>query len=195
LATEQLRAQRERMQKTCPSVFTLVPSRDFVLLDTWLESVTQTEELELTLYCEHDSGWHATSHSLYRFRPDQEWFDSLKEYWNEFVSITKYVGPLAKTVGKATGVVWAEIGGLGAEKLPEIPRSPTGTMSGALGRNPQPEFIDLETRHLLEKLIGHLDSKRQQTDPKYGGLHPYLIDDGRLLWLCAEHLKSYQRRL
>ena len=41
IATQQLRAQRERMEKTCPSVFTLVPARDFQLLDTWFESFTQ----------------------------------------------------------------------------------------------------------------------------------------------------------
>src|SRR5262249_44259595 len=81
LFTEDRRAERERTEKTCPSVFTLVPSRGFKLLDTWIESATQEEELELVLYCEDDSGWHATRHSLYRFRPDQAWLDSLKESW------------------------------------------------------------------------------------------------------------------
>lgn len=37
-------AMREQMEKTCPSVFTLVPSRDFKLLETWMESVTRAEE-------------------------------------------------------------------------------------------------------------------------------------------------------
>ena len=45
LATGQLRAQREIMRRTCPSVFTLVPVRNFKLLDTWFESFTQAEEL------------------------------------------------------------------------------------------------------------------------------------------------------
>ena len=111
LFTEQLRSQRERMEKTCPSVFTLVPTRDFKQLETWAESVTQKDELELALYCEHESGWHPTSHSLYRFRPEQEWFDQMKEHWNGFASVTKHVGPLAKTVRKAMGVTWPEIPG------------------------------------------------------------------------------------
>jgi len=194
LATEQLRAQRERMEKTCPSIFTLVPSRQFKQLDTWFESVTQAEELELALYCEHDSGWHATAHSLYLFRPVQEWFDSMKKYWNRFASVTKYVGPLAKTVGRASGVIWTEIAGLGTEKLPEVLRSAAGAISSSLGRHSRPELIDFETRHLLEMLIGDLDAEQRRTGPKNGGLHPYIIDDGRLLWLCPEHLKSYQRR-
>jgi internalin A len=193
-ATEQLRAEREKMEKTCPSIFTLVPSRELKLLDTWFESVTQAEELELVLYCEHDSGWHATSHSVYLFRPDEEWFDSLKRHWNRFVSVTKYVGPLAKAVGKAALVPWVEGAGLGIEKLPNPSRSETGTFSKALGKKMQPEFVETETRFLLEKLIDDLDSKRSPTEPKKGGLHPYLIDDGRLLWLCPEHLRMNRRR-
>lgn len=192
--TVQLQALGEILLKTCPSLFTLVPARAFRQLDTWFESITQAEELVLTLYCEHDSGWHSISHSLYLFRPDQEWFDFVKKSWNQFARVTKYVGPLTKAFGKGSKVIWAEAGGLAIEKLPEIPRSAAGTISSALGRHAQPDFIDLETRHLLERLIAHLDSKRPPTEPKNGGLHPYPIDDGRLLWLCPEHLKSYRRR-
>jgi internalin A len=196
LATEQLRAQREQMEKTCPSVFTLVPARDFKLLDTWYESLTQAEELELTLYCEHDSGWHPTAHSLYRFRPVQEWFDCMKKHWNQFISVTKYVAPLAKTVGKAAGATWpaVEIGATVAEKLPDLQRSAAGKLSDMLGRKARPEFIDIETRSELEHLIDDLDAGQRPNGPKNGGLYPYLIDDGRLLWLCIEHLKSYQKR-
>jgi hypothetical protein len=185
--TEQLRAQREQMEKTCPSVFTLVPSRDFKQIDTWLESVTKGEELELALYCEHESGWHETPHSLYRFRPEQKWVDKLKERWNGFVGVTKHVGPLAKTVGSAIGVPWADLA------VP-VARTDFGKLSSALGERDRPDLIEIETRFLLQDLIEHLDSKRGATEPKNGGLHPYLVDDGRLLWLCPEHLKSYKVR-
>jgi hypothetical protein len=192
--TEQLRSQRERIEKTCPSVFTLVPSRDFKLLDTWIESVTKEEELELALYCEHESGWHATEHSLYRFRADQQWLGSLKEHWRQLAGITKQVGPLAKAIGKAATVPWLEAAGLGIEKLPE-PLSPaTSRLSTALGDQSEPELVGLETRHLLERLIEHLDSQRPVTKPANGGLYPYLVDDGRLLWLCPDHQKVYRGR-
>jgi hypothetical protein len=180
------------MEKTCPSVFTLVPARDFMQLDTWVESITHGEELELALYCEHESGWHATSHSLYRFRPDQEWFDKLKKHWNTFVGVTKHVGPLAKAIGKAAQLHWAEAVGLGIERLPSNPFPPTGKLASALGTRDQQGLIDLESRYLLERLLGHLDAKRPALEPKNGGLHPYLVDDGRLLWLCADHLKLYR---
>ena len=192
--TEQLRAQRERMEKTCPSVFTLVPSQEFKQLDTWIEVATQEDELELALYCEHDSGWHPTEHSLYRFRPDRAWFDSLKKSWNALVAITKEVGPLAKAIGKASGGVWLEAAGLGIEKLPESPSLVAGIFSEALGANEEPELIDIETRYLLKGLIDFLDSQRVPTEPKNGGLHPYLIEDGRLLWLCPDHLRQYRIR-
>lgn len=195
IATEQLRAQNEQMEKTCPSIFTLVPSRDFTQLETWFESMTKDDELELVLYCEDDSGWHATAHSVYRFKPGKEWFDSVKKYWNRFVSVTRYVGPLAKTIGKASKIVWAEAAGLGIEKLPEAPRSPAGALSSMLGKKEQPEFIDIETRYLLERLINYLDSPRKITgEPTNGGLHRHLIEDRRLLWLCPDHLKLYKGR-
>ncbi len=119
-----LQALREQAEKTCPSVFTLVPTREFRTLETWWESITQEEELELVLYREHDSGWHVTSHSEYRFRPDLKWYDSLKAHWNEFLQVTKRVVPLAKTVGKAASIAWpkVEIASNVLESLPEIPR-------------------------------------------------------------------------
>src|SRR5580658_2188734 len=96
------------MEKTCPSVFTLVPARDFRQLDTWVETVTESEELELALYCEHESGWHATAHSLYRFRPDQDWLVQLKGCWKALVKITTRVGPLTKAIGWAAQLHWVE---------------------------------------------------------------------------------------
>ena len=56
--TAQLQAVSKQSEKTCPSVFTLVPAQGFKLLDTWIESFTQDDELELVLYCEDESGWH-----------------------------------------------------------------------------------------------------------------------------------------
>ena len=194
--TEQLRAQNEQMEKTCPSVFTLVPTRDFKMLDTLLESVTQSEELELALYCEYDVGWHPTAHSLYRFRLDQKWFDSVKKNWNSFLKVTKRVGSLAKTVGKASGVTWpvVETADMVLEKMPEASRATAGKFSEMLGDKTQPGFIDLETRHLLQQLIENLDKDRPATEARNGGLYRYIIDDGRLLWLCPEHLNTYKTR-
>jgi internalin A len=192
--TAERHAKNQQMDKKCPSVFTLVPSRDFKQLDTLFESNVKEEELELALYCEHDSGWHPTPYSLYRFKPDKEWFDLLKRNWNRLVTVTKYVGPLAKAAGKASKLVALEAGGLAMEKLPEVSRSIAGILSGVLREKDWPESIDIEVRYLLERLIEHLDSKRSPTEPHNGGLQPYIIDDGRLLWLCPDHKKLYQAR-
>jgi len=190
--TEHLRvmnqAMNQQMENTCPSVFTLLPAREFKQLDTWLESVTQKEELELVLYCQHDPGWHDTAHSVYRFRTDQEWFSVVKKGWNRFVGVTKYVGPLVKSAGKL-----GKVGGMVLEKLPEV-FSEDGGISERLGQTGKKELVDIETRHLLKELIHHVDAQRGNMQPKNGGLHPYIIDDGRLLWLCPEHLKQYQTR-
>ena len=194
LFTAQLTAQREQMEKTCPSVFTLTPVRTFKQLATWLESVTKDEELELALYCEQDSDWHTTAESVYRFTPDQQWFDKLKKQWNQLAGITKHVGPLAKAFGKVTVSPWVEAAGLGMEKLPGASRSAVGEVLRGLQDRPLPNLIDIETRHLLEDLIDYLDSSRSTIDRKKGGLYPYLIEDGRLLWLCSEHLKEYKKR-
>jgi internalin A len=187
-------AEREKMEKTCPSVFTLVPARQFKMLETWMARATREEELELALYCEHDSGWHETAHSLYRFSPDQEWFDELKKGWNGFVGVTKHVATLAKVTGKLSKMAPVEAAGLAAEKLPEAGRSPAGALVRAMGARTEIKAVELETRHLLEKLIAHLDSKRGVAEKKNGGLHKQLIDDGRVLWLCPEHWDLYKGR-
>lgn len=174
-------------------MFTLSPTREFKQLDTWLESVTQKEELELVLYCQHDPGWHDTAHSVYRFRTDQEWFSVVKKGWNRFVGVTKYVGPLVKSAGKLGKIPPLEAGGMALEKLPEA-FSADGGISERLGQTGKKELVDIETRYLLKELIHHVDAQRGPTQPKNGGLHPYIIDDGRLLWLCPEHLKQYQTR-
>jgi hypothetical protein len=187
-------AMREQIEKTCPSVFTLVPSRGFALLETWMESTTQEEEMELALYCEHDSGWHETQHSLYRFPLDQEWFDKLKKGWNGLVGVTKQVAALAKATGKVSKLLPLEGAGLAVEKLPEAERSPAGALVRAMGERTEISIVELETRDLLQQLIAHLDSKRTVTEQKNGGLHKQLIDDGRVLWLCPEHWKIYKGR-
>jgi len=92
--TAVIRAQNEAREKNCPSIFTLNPSRDFNLLK-------EDEQLELILYCEQDAGWHPTSHSVYRFPLESKRLDWVKEKWNQFERITKYVAPLVKVAGKA----------------------------------------------------------------------------------------------
>ena len=191
--TEERRGRNEQMEKTCPSVFTLILSRGFRQLETWMESRTKAEQLELTLYCEHDSGWHASAPSVYRFTPDQEWFDKLKGSWNRLAGITKYVGPLSKAFGKVTMSPHMEAAGLGIEKFLEAPRSPAFALSRELGEREKPDLVDIETRALLEALINHLDQPGPPNQKK-GALHRYEIEDGRLLWLCAEHLKEHKQR-
>ena len=85
-----------------------------------------------------------------------------------------------------------EAAGLGIEKLPEASRFPI-TLSRELGEKEKPDLVDIETRALLEALIDHLDQTRPPNQKK-GALHPYQIEDGRLLWLCAEHLKEHKKR-
>jgi len=63
--TSLLRAMNEQMEKVCPSVFTLTPSQGFRQLPTFWETFTGADELDLCLYCEHDSGWHQTPHGVY----------------------------------------------------------------------------------------------------------------------------------
>lgn len=193
LFTEHLRALNEQMENTCPSVFTLLPSREFTQLDTWIESMTKQAELELRLYCEHDSGWHETAHSVYRFRNDQEWFLLVKNGWSRFAAVTKYVGPLVKTAGKLSKVLPLEASGMALEKLPEAFSMGTDTFR-VLEQTGEKKLVDIETRYLMKELIEHLDQQRADTKPKNGGLHPWLIDDGRLLWLCPDHLKQYRTR-
>jgi hypothetical protein len=190
----QLQALREQSEKTCPSVFTLVPASHFKLLDTWIESFTQDDELELVLYCEHESGWHPTEHGLYRFRADKVWFDAIKKNWNSLLSVTRRVAPFARLSGLAQAVPWLNTAMSAMEKLPDADQSRSGKLAAALGKQTDPEVIDIESRHLMESLISELDASRGITERKNGGLLPWLTDDGRRLWLCPQHTRMYKSR-
>lgn len=188
----------EELIKTCPSMFTLAPPAGFKLLDTYLEHATLEEELELTLYCEWEKRWHATQHSVYRFRPDQEWFASLKEKWGVFVRVTKRVAPL---VGIAGGLLGASGVGAAAKELAEkaekmsteAEKDLSAALAKDLGLREDAGIVDMGTRYLLERMIKHLDKTRGETYPEFGGLRPYHVkEDGRLLWLCAEHRAQYE---
>ena len=175
------------------------PAKGFKLLETWIESaINHDSELELALYCEHESGWHPTSHSLYRFTPDQDWFESLKKNWNYFAGATKKAGSLAKTVGKAAGFAWketAETASLIADAPPEAPVDLTRRLSAALGSKGTPNPVDIEARDLLKSLIDELDKRRTITETQNGGLFHYIVDDGRHLWLCPDHIRTYKTRV
>src|ERR1035438_173643 len=53
----------------------------------------------------------------------------------------------------------------------EFLQSGAGELSGGLGPRKQAEVISLKARHLLARLIKHLDSARGATQPEFGGLH------------------------
>jgi internalin A len=191
--------QNEELVKTCPSIFTLAPAKGFKLLDTYPDYATQQEELELTLYCEWEKEWHATQHSVYRFRPEQEWFGSLKEKWGEFVRVTKRVSPLVSLGGSlvgapAVGVAMKALADRAEKMSAEGEKDRGSALAKDLGLRERSGVIDLEARHLLARLIASLDKMRGETQPEFGGLHAYhLKEDGRLLWLCARHWEQYER--
>jgi Leucine-rich repeat (LRR) protein len=191
--TTLIRAMNEQIEKTCPSVFTLAPSLGFKQLPTFWETFTGAEELDLCLYCEDDSGWHTTPHSIYRFLPDKEWIDKLKAHWRPFIAISLHVAPLARAVGWAADVVAFHALGEAAEGLHGPSHPPLSPIAAELGRQESPKLIDIRTREVLKELIDHLDSKRPPGN-HYGGLHRHIVEDGRLLWLCPDHLEAYQTK-
>jgi internalin A len=194
--TMMLRGLNEQMKKRCPTVFTLGRPAQFKQLATLLESLTRNEELELCLYCEHDSGWHPTSQSLYRFRPNQEWVEKLKERGAPLAAVMLRVIPLVKDAGWAAELLM-QAGSESVKSLSALPHSPLAPLAGELSKEERPEPVDIETIQVLRDLIEHLDSERRKNAPVapcYGGLTPHIVEDGRLLWLCPDHLKAYEAR-
>ena len=170
--------------KKCPWLFTLAPSKGFKLLDTMMESLSKDVELDLTLYCQFESGPHTTKNSIYRFRPDGAAFDGLKKDWNVVAQWSKRLGPV---LGLVSGTL---------KNLPEFEVDPLRRLvgqAGGLERGRDPEMIDLEMRGTLEDLLGYLD---KTSTHRNGGLHPYQRrDTGEYVWLCPEHRKQYEKEL
>jgi hypothetical protein len=145
----------------------------------------------LRLYCEHDSGWHTTQRGNYRFRPDQEWACRLRDKWNSLVAISKRVVPLAKMAGgDSIATPIEKIGGVVGERLPGRAPVLAGLASG-LGRIEEPQLADPGTRKLLRELIDLLDTGRKVNE-RNGGQDRCIVEDGRLLWHCPDHLRPYQ---
>ena len=191
--------QNDELVKTCPSVFTLVPAKGFTLIDSYRESSTQGEELDLTLFCEWEKEWRPTQYSVYRFRPEQEWYSSLKKNWEKFARVTKRVSPLTSLASgligvPAIGIAIKELSDTAEKLAAKAENEPKGTLSKELGFRERPDEIDLEARHLMARLIDSLDKKQGETQPPFGGLYPYHVkEDGRLLWLCSDHRREYEK--
>ena len=182
--TQLSRTQNDLLEKTCPSVFTLQPSKGFTQLETWIEAATQEDQLDLWLHCEHDSGWHAPQYALYRFAPQQKWFEGVKKNWSVFASVTKKVAPLVPGLA-------------GTEFIVDIVKvdapSPHRKLTRELGERETASLIDLDARHLLEQIIKFEDAKDTLRQP-FGGLHRCKVEDGRVLWLCGDHYNKYRER-
>jgi internalin A len=192
------RIENDRIDKPCPTVFTLVRSPDFKQLPTFWDSFTKNEELELCLYCEEDSGWHPTAGSLYRFRPNKAWVEKLKKHWTPLIAVTLRLGPLAKAAGWAAEIVLLHAAGEAVDSLHGERHSPLAPLAGELGDQANPHWVDPPTLHVLKDLLEHLDSERRKEDhtaPPCGGLRPHIVEDGRLLWLCPDHRKAYETRM
>jgi hypothetical protein len=187
--TTLLRAMNEQIEKTCPSVFMLLPSLGFKQLPTFWESFTGAEELDLCLYCEHDS----TPHSIYRFLPNKVWIDKLKTHWRPLIAVSLHVAPLARAVGWAADVVAFHAFGEAAEGFHGSNHPALSPLVADLGQRNAPQPVDIQTREVLRELINHQDMNRP-LGTHFGGLHRHIVEDGRLLWLCPYHLEAYRSR-
>jgi hypothetical protein len=105
----------------------------------------------------------------------------------------RIVAPFLKAGGKLTGMVKLEALGLAAEKLPDI-RADQRKLRGELGEAYSPSRVDIELRRVLQELITALDAGRTP-GKQIGGLHKWLNDDGRVLWLCPQHYRALQSRM
>jgi hypothetical protein len=143
------------------------------------------------LYCEHDGGWHLTQHSVYRFIPEKAWITNLKKHWKPLIVISLRVAPLAKAIGWAAEMASLHAFGESLEVLDGEKGPSLSPLADELGRRQEARPIEIETREFLEELIKHLDSERQ-SGSRFGGLHRHLVEDGRLLWLCPEHVRLYR---
>ncbi len=103
------------------------------------------------------------------------------------------LAPYLKAGGKISGYDWLEKFGVAAENLPPIPADHR-KLQEEIGPKYSPARVDIELRNVLTELITKLDADRSPKQ-KIGGLHKWLNDDGRVLWLCPTHYKPLQSRL
>ncbi|HEY6345518.1 MAG TPA: hypothetical protein VIY49_28810 [Bryobacteraceae bacterium] len=119
--------------------------------------------------------------------------EKLNKHRTPLAAVTRSLGPLAKAAGWAAELVVA-----GVEALDSLGKhSPLVPLAGGLSEKETPQLVDIGTLHVLKDLVEHLDSERREEDPAappFGGLHPHIVEDGRLLWLCPDHLRAYETK-
>jgi hypothetical protein len=191
--TALIKALNEQMEKTCPSVFTLGPSSGFKQLPTYWETFTSEDELDLSLYCEYDPGWHLASDSVYRFSPDRIWTEKLKRHWGLLAAITLHVAPLVKGASVLADAIGFDALGEAVEDLHGGVHPLHSPRAEDLFRQEAPKLVDIETRTVLKELIDYLNSKHPHK-PRNGGLYPLTVEDGRRLWLYKKHYDEYQKK-
>lgn len=181
----------QRLVKTCPWLFTLWPAKGFTQLASWIESVTRSDEMELTLYCEFELKPHPTAQSVYRFRSDRPEFAFAKDRWGSLAEFTKRIAPVLGIVGGPLAAVPAIVEGIG-KITGDLTKDPTGSLTGVLAQSEDAISADLNTGPILERLLATLDAARSSTQLKNGGLFSYQRrETGRLVWLCKEHHDLY----
>jgi hypothetical protein len=110
------------------------------------------------------------------------------------VAATRTLGPLAKKAGWAAELAILAASAAGNRLARDSPLAP---LAGELGEKVRPQPVYIGTLHVLKDLIQHLDSERrekQRVAPPLGGLHPRIVEDGRLLWLCPDHSSAYETK-
>jgi hypothetical protein len=122
---------------------------------------------------------------------EKAWVEKLKTHWTPLLAISLRVAPLARAAGWAYDIVAFHAIGEAVEGLHGGSHPALSPLADEVGTQEAPLPVDIRTREVLKDLIDHLDSKRP-LGPSYGGLHPHIVEDGRLLWLCPDHLEAYR---
>jgi len=183
-----LHYQEQRLvESRCPNVFTINPKNSA----RWRRIVG--ERVVLQLYCQAPGSWHPTLNGgSYEFTIEVDWLRRSLPYITGLIGVLKLVAPFANpVVGISDPNYLKEIESQIKlmEKLIEC--LPTDFQNMA-SRN-EITSSSQSIKHLSGSSLRTLRSLLDKLDPNqsWGNLSPTLTPEGHLLWLCEDHVESY----
>ena len=181
-------------QKRCPRVFTLTPGRT--------RRLPGVHGLVLRLYCEEPGAWHPLpgDEGTYNVTDVTPWLAALNRHLAKILALLTAASPLA---GSILGIAAVQLQGQLADdvkgmkellaslpaRLP-LPEGQTGQIAPNAADDWREPGIRAENDADFRAIVAFL----HQIDPdeRWGGLSRISTPEGRILYVCRDHLDRYQ---
>ncbi len=181
---QHLKLEREKLSKTCPSLFLLERSAH----RRWHPQEWLSRAYRLRLLCQYPGGIHLVrGEKGYELRQSKEWWRTMRPWLRGMVQVLEAAVPLGKAINEGWKLVDIEHLTPAIEvfqeilaDLPEFEEENTLEQAHLEPRGPQVQHLEGAAREALQTVLAQFPRPWQ-------GLSPLLLEDRSLVWVCDQH--------